>query len=511
MSVSRNDYEGLHRASANEAVAYSNDFPEALLVLPEWIDGALGAGEASEIKLEIDLSDPENCTLVLEDNGKGLVKESRMLQWASSDVGNEQKENMYGHGSKKAVTKFCPDYKKTKCVLEWRTKDKRGNSGSLHKLTWPFRGLDTARTEDAENDDICKVSGTRWTLGFNIEVLSEYNDPNSLLRALKELNNIRYERSLYKPYTIDIKIKKGETVVNENSKNWKSLKECLELEVSKGNAVKTERTFTIGKTTANCTLFDITADGRAFSIDGFPKFGKKNMQGARAHLGRNGRYIEAKKICELLGLESHNAFNGKKAFITFTGEELPQPCTTKVKMREDCPIYKKMIGPIKEFLSLPVPRPAPVPAPVRAPAPAPARAPAPAPARAPAPAPAAPVQAPVNAPAPVRAVAPAAAPTPVQAPVHAPAQAPPPAAAPAPVRAQVQAPAQAPVQAPVQAPAPEPAAGGGNTEKKQPLLVVSAEHRKILEMYQPDQIVNELIKIHGKGRMNSICNSIFNK
>jgi hypothetical protein len=501
MSVSRNDYEGLHRASANEAVAYSNDFPEALLVLPELIDGALGAGEASNVKIDIDLTDPEKCTLILADNGKGLVRESRMLQWASSDIGNEQTENMYGHGSKKTVTKFSPDYSKTKCVLEWRTKDKRGNSGSLHSLIWPFRGLDTMRKEDAENEDICPGSGTRWTIEFNIEVLGEYNDPHSLLRALKELNNIRYERSLYKPYTVDIKIKKGDTIVNENSKDWKSLKECLELEVLKNNAVKMERTFTNGKTTATCTLFEITADGRAFNIDGFPKFGKKNMQGSRVHISRIGRYIEAKKYCELLGLESHNAFNGKKAFIIFTGEELPQPCTTKVKMREDCPIYKKMIGPIKEFLSLPVPRPAPTPAPT--PVPKPAASPAPKPATTPVPKP---VSKPATTPAPTPT------PTPVSTPAATPAPKPvsKPATTPAPKPAERDAP-PSPKRASTAAsgPVPEQAAGGGKSQEIKEILGVSPEHRKILEMYGPEQIVNELIKIHGKGRMNSICNYIY--
>ena len=53
MSVPSNDYHGLWRASANEGVPYADDFPEALLVLPEFIDGALGAGKASIIDINI--------------------------------------------------------------------------------------------------------------------------------------------------------------------------------------------------------------------------------------------------------------------------------------------------------------------------------------------------------------------------------------------------------------------------------------------------------------------------
>jgi hypothetical protein len=39
------------RASAHEAVPYTNDFPECFLVLPELIDGAIAQGNASKISV----------------------------------------------------------------------------------------------------------------------------------------------------------------------------------------------------------------------------------------------------------------------------------------------------------------------------------------------------------------------------------------------------------------------------------------------------------------------------
>ena len=175
MSVSTNEYQGLWRASANEGVPYSEDFPEALLVLPEFIDGALGAGNASKIDIIFNITNPKECDLIVNDNGKGLVSEKRMKDWSSKEIGNNETENIYGHGSKKALTKFIPDYVNAKWTLSWRKQDKRGLSGALNILSSPFNGLDTKHTEDDENDDTCPIHGTCWNIKFDISVLGKYN------------------------------------------------------------------------------------------------------------------------------------------------------------------------------------------------------------------------------------------------------------------------------------------------------------------------------------------------
>jgi hypothetical protein len=380
MSIPRNDYEGLWRASANEGVPYSDDYPESFLVLPEWIDGALGAGKASVINIYFDLTDPKKCELIVEDNGKGLINQNRMLGWSSNNTASNETENVYGHGSKKALTKFMPNYRTASWSLAWRTQDKKGVSSSLNMFSSPFMGLETKHEQDDDDEDMCKNSGLRWKLEFDISVLGKLNEPKSLMAALQEIIRIRYEPSYFQDFVINIKIKNGTEVISKNSNKWKSLKQSLEEKVASGSVTKLyEFDVTDGETNAKCTLFEIEADGRKFNIQGIPNFGKKNMKATRIHIGRGGRYIEAMPYSKFIGIEAHNFNNGLIGFINFTGEQ-PIPCTTKVKMHEECPIFKKMLVLIrKQFKRQPIKTPAPVtshvPVPVPAPVPAPVAAP----------------------------------------------------------------------------------------------------------------------------------------
>ena len=419
MSINSQDYHGLWRASANEGVPYAEDFPEPFLVLPELIDGALGDGEADKIWIKFDITNPKKCSLQIRDNGKGIVNQKRMQDWTSKKQGTHGKEHEYGHGSKKMLTKWMPDYTSAVWNLCWRKQDKRGLSGSLNKLCSPFKGLETLHEQDDDNEDICPQHGTEWNIEFNLDILgSKFNTSNAIMSNLKELLCIRYEPSHYKkPYIFDITIINGpKNILNDNSKNWKSLKESLDDKVKLNNRSVSrfhESTFRINSTDVKCDFYRIETDGRGFSLDGFPKFGKKNMNAARLHMGRCGRYIEAKKLSKFLNKESHNSLNGIIGFVMFSGDELPTPCTTKVKFQEECSIYKKCRERIIELIDFTqeMPKPlasAPAPKPVEpkplasAPAPKPvepkplASAPAPAPkpvepkplASAPAPAPA---------------------------------------------------------------------------------------------------------------------------
>ena len=350
MSVSSNDYHGLWRASANEGVPYSEDFPEALLVLPEFIDGALGAGKASIIDIKFNITNPKECELIVNDNGKGLISEKRMKEWSSKDIGNNETENIYGHGSKKALTKFCPEYNNAKWSLYWRKQDKKGFSSALNILSSPFNGLETKHIEDDENEDICPIKGTCWKINFNLSVLGKLNNSKDIINAIQEIIRVRYEPSHYHKYIINIEVTDGAIILNTKSTDWKSLKECLESEISTGKIKKiSELKTTLDKTTIDFSLYEMIEDGRVYKIPDMPTFGKKNMNSSRIHIARNGRYIEAMSYAKFMGKEYHNSDNGKIGFIIFTGEELPTPCTTKVKMQEECPIFKKMVNLIIKY------------------------------------------------------------------------------------------------------------------------------------------------------------------
>ena len=354
MSIQLNDFHALWRASANEGVPYSEDFSEALLVLFELLDGALGAGEATCIDTIFDLTNPLKCELVVKDNGKGITSESRLKRWASNGclLGDNHKdnENVYGHGSKKAMTKFSPDYLTAVWDVSWRKQDKRGNSGSLFVMSSPFLGVDTVVVEKDETkyDHICPGQGTEWRIIFNISVLGKYNEPESLLKALKELIRVRYEPVYYHHYQINLKIINGAKTLFGDSSDMKSLKCSLDEAVELGKVVKIcEGSITIDRTTAEYSLYVMIGDGRTYNIEGMDIFGRKNMSSTRIHLGRNGRYIEAMPFAKFMGKEQHNSDNGRIGFVMFTGDELPTPCTTKVKFQEECPIFIKMNKNIK--------------------------------------------------------------------------------------------------------------------------------------------------------------------
>jgi len=357
MSVSSSDFHGLWRASANEGVPYSEDFPEPLLVLPELIDGALGDGKASVIEIHIDISKPENCILTVTDNGRGIKSVKRMKDWTSKDTGTVINEHVYGHGSKKCLTKWMPDYNTAKWKLYWRTQDTKGVSSVLNCLTSPFRGLETNHTEDEVNEDICPIRGTRWEIEFNLSILgskiqTDQNPVKALFERLKELINSRYDPRYYHPYSINLSITDGKVILKENSSQWKYLQQCLEEEILKNNVMKVHDFEITTKDNAivNVNQYQINADGRKFNLPNFPLFGCKNMKSSRVHTGRNGRYIEAMPYSKFIGGTNHNSDNGTIMFIMCKGDVLPTPCTTKVKLQEECPIYINMIKEIKAYI-----------------------------------------------------------------------------------------------------------------------------------------------------------------
>ncbi len=79
------EYSAQWRASAHEAVPYSEDLPECFLVLPEPIDGAVAQGGATQITITINLAvnlGGKN-SITITDNGKGITNTERLLTWSS--------------------------------------------------------------------------------------------------------------------------------------------------------------------------------------------------------------------------------------------------------------------------------------------------------------------------------------------------------------------------------------------------------------------------------------------
>ena len=344
MSIN-NDFNALWRASANEAVSYSEDFPEALLVLPELIDGALGDGKATKINISITLNDNSPSILIVEDNGVGITSINRLTTWASKKPSSV--EHVYGHGSKKCLTKWMPIYDNAVWNVKWRKQDAKGLSGCLNILSSPFLGLDTNLTDDMDEEITCINSGTKWTIQFNKEILKDAS-PSRLLEQIREIICTRYEKIIF----INIKIIYNNEIIEENSTKWVTLKEALE-EYTRCELVNITTKFIeiFEGIKIDCTIYKIICDGRGFCINNFPLYGVKNIRASRIHIGLNGRYIEPMFYNKFFGREIHNSTNGYIGFINFTKNTvdaiLPTPCTTKVKFQEECPIFKKCIERIK--------------------------------------------------------------------------------------------------------------------------------------------------------------------
>jgi len=156
------------RASAHEAVPYTNDFPECFLVLPELIDGAIAQGNASKVTIHIDLMDDTGVLRVI-DNGKGVTNIQRILSWASKN--NYSIHHRYGHGSKKCLTKWNKNYK-SKWYIRYRNCDKRGTSSSLFTYKGLFEGTEKEFEEDPNDDITLMPSGLEWCIEFEKETCS---------------------------------------------------------------------------------------------------------------------------------------------------------------------------------------------------------------------------------------------------------------------------------------------------------------------------------------------------
>jgi hypothetical protein len=358
LQMATEEYHALWRSSAHEAVPYTDDFPEALLVLPELCDGSIGQGNATLITIKITLNG-ENSKLTVSDNGGGIRNERRLLAWAASKATSNIHRN--GHGTKKCLTKWEPDYEKAKWTIRWRLPGK-----NLQTTEGPFKGYSPDSVVDDEGEDTQTLmpSGCEISIGFSSSsVLGDLaNNPDGLYTAIKEIIQTRYsEETLSKTdFVIDILHPSCQKVVPHSSKKekWHSFKTCV-LNSIKNSVVKKlyESTHEIEGGSYTIEIYFIEVNGtKQFALKKeFPKYGLKSMRSSRAHIALDGRVIEASPIYQLLGLEAnHNDYNGYKVFVNFVPNtkddfaRLPVPCTTKVSLYENDPVYKAFVLKFKE-------------------------------------------------------------------------------------------------------------------------------------------------------------------
>lgn len=357
--MSTEEYHALWRSSAYEAVPKDN-FPEALLVLPELSDGSIGQGKATQITFRISLKG-ENSKLAVIDNGGGIDrgKEGRLLSWAAAKATSNIHRN--GHGTKKCLTKWERDYEKAKWSIRWRVSGK-----NLQTTTGPFRGYSSDYVVDDEgrDTDTLMPSGCEISIGFNAAVVLKdlADNPEGLCTALREIIQTRYSEETLSntEFILDISHPSNAKLKPHSSKRekWHSFKTCV-LNSIKSEEVRKlhESRYEIEGAHYIIEIYYITVDGKKpFALKNeFPKYGPRSMHSSRAHISLDGRVIEAVPIFQLMGRETpHNDYNGYKVFVDFVPNKkddygsLPLPCTTKVSLYENDPVYIAFTRKFKE-------------------------------------------------------------------------------------------------------------------------------------------------------------------
>ena len=341
------EYKALWRQSAYEAVPYTNDYCEALLTLPEILDGSVGQGGATRIVIGITL-DPESQRgiITVDDTGGGLKNVTRFLRWAASRNADNMHRN--GHGMKKCMTKWEKEYDEAKWWVLYR-KPKR----DLVRIDAPFIGPETKQAEVEGDDETLMPSGTQWGMEFDMSILGAvHNTPATLAQALKEIIQTRYSEEIIQRVEFIVNVESPDAAANMNSREegWHSFQWYLGAEVEGGRArIARDQVVEIPGGRWFYKAFRLTVDGRQVTPLNtmFPTYGAKNMLCSRVHIAVGGRMIEAIPVAKLLGGATHNRFNGWIEFVDFVAdtpedfERMPIPCTTKVSFYENGEVFKE--------------------------------------------------------------------------------------------------------------------------------------------------------------------------
>mgnify|MGYP007028589962 CR=1 FL=1 len=352
-------YNGLWRSSAMEKTPYTEDFPEALLVLPELFDGAIAHGRARKLKVEILRIGGTKRRLRLTDPGRGLWNETRFKQWAASE--SQTTEHRNGHGHKKAMTKFAPDYKTASWTVRYR---KAGNN--LITLTGPFMGDATKKVESDDDETTLMPSGTETTIDFDSSVLGQYaDDPRELLLAIKEIICTRYSEKTLREVEFQLEADRlndagvmERFAANSRTDVWHSFRWHVEKGVEEGyiRAFEVDRVHISRGAPWTLSVFKILQKGNtSFALKHeFPTYGKKSPTAQRVHIALMNRTIELAYLYPFKGRQiAHNDDNGLIVFVNFTSDDLtkqPQPSTTKVTMYPNDEIYVQFVADLRACL-----------------------------------------------------------------------------------------------------------------------------------------------------------------
>jgi hypothetical protein len=351
--------KGDWRGTAMEHVLYTDDFPEAILTFPEILDGGMGHGRADAITITFKQLTPTTWKVTVRDNGRGIVSESRLLEWSAPASVSTHHRN--GRGHKTAMAKFAPDYD----TADWRIQFRR-RGGFLTTLTGPFLGFKTKRDENEDDETTLMPSGTETEIVFDAKVLGKYTTAPLLHAALREVITSRYSEALLRRIAFTVTVHTLDELpvtVNSHAEGdvWHSFRTYVEQGVAAGyiKAIRENEQYESHGAPWTLSVYKITVKGnKSFPLKKhFPTYGQKNIRSQRVHIALGDRVIEMAPYYPFIGRASgHNDDNGTIVFVTFTSDDLarqPQPCTTKVSMYANDEIYKVFHAHLSEILKTP--------------------------------------------------------------------------------------------------------------------------------------------------------------
>lgn len=363
------DFEGLWRAASNNAVKYSDDFPECFLLLPELVDGSIAQGNCTKIQIQINING-ELGELKVIDNGKGVTNNQRLLSWTSKE--STSIHNRYGTGSKLCLTKWNNNYN-AKWYVRYRTCDKKNKSGSLFTYRGPFLGSSKLLEEDENNEEFLMPSGLEWCIEFDPCIFSKkIQNPKKVFDTIKEILTTRYSKCHFDKTDFILEIITPAGTIRQSSKedNWKSFYEIMNEEVSNGNCIEILNEIQVfNEIQMHCSSYSLKNDENLKKL--FPFYGQRRMKSSRLHISLDGRIIEIAPFCQFTYKEAnHNSLNGYIGFVNFIVPDkneyikAPTPATIKVSFYENCPIYKDFVDTIKKLdIGKEPPKPEPKPEP----------------------------------------------------------------------------------------------------------------------------------------------------
>lgn len=354
MSSSLATPESLWRAAAHDSMEGSGDFPEAILMLIEVLNGPKGRPSYQEFRYSM-RDDGQTLVQITDDGGGMPLRDSgRFLTWSSSS--SVDAHSKYGHGTKKFLAKHGP------YAMPWSVETRAGRASDITRYNGPWAAADTER-EEVPADELIDFPRTGFRIRFTCDTSKLFNHGETpsaalLFARIKELICTRKSQAVLDAIDYRVRIEDVTGVVAEESSRaagWRGFKATLEELAACTPYAGVERllqhdaALVDGRSVLRLTTFCVGLK----VVKGFPVYGSREGDKlTRIHVFNNDTMIEAVNPRSITGGSRYV----NPHFVTFVEclpidpansehiNAMPTPATTKVSYRRECPIFQTVLS-----------------------------------------------------------------------------------------------------------------------------------------------------------------------